>query len=89
MALLPITPLGGAIPGLDIEPAYAAGTVTIEVFDRETSAPVENFRYLINEDIAHADPSVTPPASYSPIATTGTHVEGEGIETVDLPDGRY
>jgi hypothetical protein len=89
MALLPITRLGATIPGFDLEPAYAAGAVTIEAFDRETGSPVENFRYLINEDIAHANPLLTPPASYSPVAATGTHLEGDGPETVDLPDGKY
>ncbi len=88
-SLLPLTPLAGTVPGFDAAPAAAQGTVTIEVTDRETGAPVENFRYLINEDIANDEPSITPPDSYSPIEATGTHVAGEGPEAVDLPDGRY
>ncbi len=68
----------------------AVGDVTIVVLDRESGAPIPEFRYLINVDIAHQAEDGTPPwstnpKSYSPIVAHGT----EMTPTVNLPDGKY
>jgi hypothetical protein len=66
-------------------PANAASKVTIAPFDRSTGGPIEEFRYLINKDIAHENPSLVPPESYSPIVATGD----QDTPSPTLPAGSY
>jgi hypothetical protein len=63
----------------------APGDVTIYVVDRSTGDPLTEWRYLVNEDTAHTDPSITPPRSYSPVVATGDNFN----PTVNLPPGKY
>jgi PKD repeat protein len=68
------------------EPQAPAQTeVTIEVLDADTGVPLDEFRYLINEDNTHQAASTTNPASYSPVVATGTHTD----TVVSLPAGKY
>jgi len=68
----------------------AAGDVTIVVLDRDTGLPIPDFRFIINEDIAHQkengmSPWETNPKSYSPIVAHGD----QDSEPVNLPNGKY
>lgn len=68
----------------------AAGDVTIVVLDRDSGQPIPEFRFIINEDIAHQPEDGTPPwstnpKSYSPIAAHGDQASA----TVNLPNGKY
>jgi hypothetical protein len=59
--------------------------VTIMPRDRATGDPIDDFRYIINEDIAHDNASIVPPESYSPLVATGDNTN----PTVTLPTGKY
>jgi len=72
-----------------VSPARAAGNVTIEVIERG-GGTISDFRFIINEDIAHQPEDGTPPwstnpRSYSPIVAHGD----QDSTTVNLPDGKY
>jgi hypothetical protein len=60
-------------------------TVTIAPRDRATGSLIADFRYIINEDIAHDNASITAPASYSPLIATGDNTNA----SVTLPAGKY
>ena len=64
-------------------------TVNIVAVDAETGDPIPSFKWLINIDNSHSNPSVTPPASYSPVVASGDETTATGI-TVDgaTPDDR-
>ena len=56
--------IGLSASGLISPARAAAGDVTI-------AANAPEFRFIINEDIAHDNPSTTPPRSYSPVVEKG------------------
>jgi len=73
-----------------ISPVNAAGNVTIVVLDRDSGQALDEFRYIINEDITHQPEDGTPPwstnpKSYSPIVAHGD----QDSATVFLDDGKY
>ena len=57
--------------------AFAA--VSIVAKDAKTGASISNFKWVINLDNSHANSSVTPPHSYSPVVATGNQANASGI----------
>ncbi|HWQ14416.1 MAG TPA: IPT/TIG domain-containing protein [Roseiflexaceae bacterium] len=57
--------------------------IDIVVQDAQTGDPITNFKWLINLDNSHDNPSVTAPASYSPVVASGDQSNASGIV---LPD---
>jgi hypothetical protein len=73
--------LGLVMPASSPPALAAPGDVTIVA----NGGSVTDFRFIVNEDIAHDSPSTTPPRSYSPVVA-----KGDGTNpTVNLPDGKY
>lgn len=71
-------------------PALAgAATITLNPIDRETEDPILNYRYIVNEDIAHDTASTTNPRTYSPLVLTGCHDHDDPPESFDLGPGKY
>lgn len=71
--------------------ASAAGnqTLTVKVFSRRNSGPpvpVDYFQFIVNENnVGYPDPSLTPPASHSPVIADGD----SSRPTVFVHDGSY
>jgi len=65
-------------------PARAqTSVINIVVRDARTGAPIPYFKWQINLDNSHDTPSLTPPASHSPVVAVGDQDNATGIS---LPD---
>src|SRR3990172_4982577 len=52
---------------------------------------IEHFKWAVNLDNSHEDPSLTPPASYSPVLATGDETNADDVSLPDTvaPDRGY
>lgn len=61
-------------------------TVDIVVKDVQTGDPITSFRWIINLDSSHDDPSLRNPASFSPVIASGDQRSASGILLPDTVD---